>query len=356
MRGKLKKIVALLMVMMLGATALTACGSKDSADGSKAPAGSKELTIYTGLPEAEVPVYIGAFEKETGIKVNYVRLSAGEMLTRIQTEKDHPNASVMHAVSWESFIQATDEGLLEPYQAPDLADVPEQYLDSHKTWDPIYMGVLCFGVNKDWFEKNNLEYPKSWEDLLNPAYKGQISMAHPSTSGTSYSIVALLVQMMGEDKAFEYLEKLDKNVRQYTKAGSASPMEVALGEAAIALTYTHDALKPANEGYPVGVVFPSEGTGYEVGGVAIIKGGPAEELENAKTFVDWCVSPKGQQALNEAKSNRIPINTKVSVPDGLQTVDELNVIDYDPIWSAENRTRLTEKFMNEIDNAASLKE
>jgi len=348
-KGKKTRLLALAMVLLLGMSMLTACGKGGGSD-------SKELTIYTGLPEAEVPVYIGAFEKETGIKINYVRLSAGEMLTRIQTEKDNPNASVMHAVSWESFIQATDEGLLEPYQAPDLANVPEQYLDPHKTWNPIYMGVLCFGVNKDWFEKNGQQYPTSWADLLNPAYEGQISMAHPSTSGTSYSIVAVLAQMMGEDKAFAYLEQLDKNIRQYTKAGSASPMEVALGEAAIALTYTHDALKPANEGYPIEVVFPSEGTGYEVGGVAIIKGCKEAEMENAKTFVDWCVSVKGQQALNDAKSNRIPINTQATVPDGLQTVDEINVIDYDPIWSANNRARITEDFIAKVDNATELKE
>lgn len=351
MKKELKKVLALVLVMLIAAVPLTACNT-----GSNAATGSKELTIYTGLPEAEVPLYLAAFEKDTGIKVNYVRLSAGEMLTRIQTEKDNPNASVMHAVSWESFIQATDEGLLEPYQAPDLVNVPEQYLDETKTWNPIYMGVLCFGVNKDWFEKNNLEYPQSWADLLDPVYEGQISMAHPSTSGTSYSIVAVLVQMMGEEKAFEYLAELDKNIRQYTKAGSASPMEVALGEASIALTYTHDALKPANEGYPIEVVFPSEGTGYEVGGVAIIKGGPEAEVENAQIFVDWCVSTQGQQALNDAKSNRIPINTQATVPEGLQTVDEINVIDYDPIWSADNRARLTEDFIAKIDNATELKE
>ena len=314
-----------------------------------------QLTIYTGLPEAEVPTYLGAFERDTGIKINYVRLSAGEMLTRIQTEAANPNASVMHAVSSESFMQASSEGLLEPYQSPELANVADKYKDPKGVWNPYYMGALAIAINRDWFERNKIEPPTSWKDLLDEKYKGQIAMAHPTTSGTSYSVVAMFVQMWGEDEAFKYLEKLNGNIRQYTKAGSAAPMQVALGEAAIALTYAHDALKPAEEGYPVEVVFPTDGTGFEVGGIALIKGGFEKEQENARKFIDWCLSVAGQEALIESKSNRLPINSKAKATEGLKTIEQINVIDYDAVWAAENRKRLTEKFLGLVDNATSLK-
>ncbi|MBR0600178.1 ABC transporter substrate-binding protein [Sinanaerobacter chloroacetimidivorans] len=358
---RIRMCALLLAVMMVMATAAGCGSSATNSDGGqggdekKEPA-YKELTVYSALPETELPFYFNAFTQDTGIKVNYVRLSAGEMLTRVKAEASNPNASVMYGGSTDNFIAAAKDGLLEPYSSPELANVPDEYKDPDAVWSPFYVGALAFACNKDWFEKNNLEYPKTWQDLLKPEFKGQISMAHPSTSGTSFTILATIVQMMGEDKAWDYLAKLNKNVRQYTKAGAAPPMEVALGEAAIALTFSHDGLKPANEGYPIEVVFPEDGTGYEVGAIALIKGGAEKEQENAKLFIDWVLSQRGQECFIESKSNRLPINVNAKVSDGLEKISDINVIDYDAVWSGENRTRLIEEFTAKIDNAGSLKE
>ena len=112
-------------------------------------------------------------------------------------------------------------------------------------------------------------------------------MAHPATSGTAYTVLATLIQLKGEDAVWDYLAELNKNMSQYTKSGSAAPNGVALGEAAIALTFSHDGLQPTTEGYPIELSFPTDGTGYEVGAMALIKGGPADEQENAKKFIDF---------------------------------------------------------------------
>ncbi len=323
---------------------------------SAAPSGKKELTIYSAMPESEIPVYLNAFEKDTGIKVHYVRLSAGEMVTRVEAEKAKPNASMMFGGSSDTYISAAAKGLIEPYQSAELANIPEQYHDKEGNWNPIYVGAISFACNSEWFEENNVEYPKTWDDLLKPEFKEQISMAHPSTSGTSYTVLSTLVQLKGEDEAFKYLENLNENVRQYTKAGAAPPMEVGLGEAAIAITFSHDALKPAVEGYPVVVHFPEDGTGFEVGAAALLKDGPADEQENAKLFIDWLMSARGQECYIESKSNRLPVNTNAAVTEGLTPLSELNVIDYDAVWAGENRERLIKRFTDEIDNAGTLKE
>lgn len=234
--------------------------------------------------------------------------------------------------------------------------IPDQYKDKEGNWNPIYVGAITFACNSEWFKEQNLEYPKSWDDLLKPEFKDQISMAHPSTSGTSYTILATLVQLKGEEGAFEYLGKLNNNVRQYTKAGSAPPMEVGLGEAAIAITFAHDGLKPAAEGYPIEIVFPNDGTGYEVGAAALIKNGPADEVENAKKLIDWLMSARGQECFIESKSNRLPVNTNAKVTEGLVPLDNLDVIDYDAVWAGENRARLIDEFNKTVDSADSLKE
>ncbi len=315
---------------------------------------SNELTVYTAFPEAEVIYYVNAFEEETGIKVNYLRLSAGEMLTRVAAEKDNPQAALMLGGSTDNYIAAANQGLLEPYQSPELVNTPENYLDPDGYWDPIYVGAIAFACNRDWFADNGYDYPTSWDDLLDPKYQGEIIMAHPATSGTAYTVLATLIQLMGEDEVWDYMKELDKNISQYTKSGSAAPNAVALGEDAIALTFSHDGLQPTIEGYPIELSFPEDGTGYEVGATAIIKGAPADQIENAKEFIDWICSTNGQDLYAVNESFRVPTNTNATVADGLVTLDSVNVIDYDAVWAADNKDQFVDEFEEMIASSDDL--
>ena len=157
-----KRMLALLLSLVM-AMSLAACGGGDEEPAPEAegegevtaePAGSKELTVYTALPESEVVYYFNEFEKDTGIHCNYIRLSAGEMLTRVEAEKENPQASVMFGGSTDNYIAAVDKDLLEPYQSPELANTPDTYLDPTGTWNPIYVGCIAFACNKEWFAED----------------------------------------------------------------------------------------------------------------------------------------------------------------------------------------------------------
>ena len=346
-----KRLFALLLTLAMTLGMLTACGgnsdTSSEGDGGES-SGSNELTVYTAFPEAEVAYYFNAFEEATGIKVNALRLSAGEMLTRVAAEKDNPQASLMFGGSTDNYIAASSQGLLEAYQSPELSNTPENYLDPDGVWNPIYVGAIAFACNKDWFADKGYDYPTSWDDLLDPKYQDMIIMAHPATSGTAYTVLATLVQLKGDDQVWDYLEKLNTNMSQYTKSGSAAPNAVAIGEAAIALTFSHDALQLTPEGYHIELSFPTDGTGYEVGAMALIKGGKADEQENAKKFIDWMTSEAGQGCYAENDSFRVPTNTAAPVADGLVTLDEVPVIDYDAVWAASVKSEYCEQFENKI--------
>ena len=359
----MKKILAFLLAsaMMLS---LVACGGGNdapAAEEEKAPATeekapeaapgvehSKELTVYTAFPEAEVIYYYNAFEKATGIKINSIRLSAGEMLTRVEAEKANPQAALMLGGPSDNYIAAVDKGLLEPYQAKDVDKAPEAYRDPTGHWNPIYVGAIGFGCNAEWFAEKGLDYPTSWDDLLKPEFKGEVIMAHPGTSGTAYTVLATLVQLKGDEAVWDYLTKLDENVIQYTKSGAAAPNAVAMGEAAISLTFSHDALQPTVEGYPMALSFPADGTGYEIGAAAIVKGSDPAEQESAKMFIDWICSVDGQNLYAENDSFRVPTNVDAVAADGLVTLDKVNAIDFDAVWAASVKSDYVGKFEQAI--------
>lgn len=309
------------------------------------------LTIYSALPEDEISVYLNAFRKDTGITVECTRLSAGEMIDRVRQEQDSPKVSALLGGAADNYVQAGADGLLEPYQSPELLYVPEAYLDKAQVWNPIYIGVICFACNQDWFSRNHLPYPSRWDDLLSPSLAGQVVMASPETSGTSYTMLAALVQQRGEPEAWDYLRALHRNIGQYTHSGIEPVGRVQRGEFAVGIVFSHDGRRAALDGYPVELRFPEDGTGYEIGACALVRGGPAAERENARRFIDWMTSQRGQECYIEAKSSRLPANSTARSADGLPAVQDIQIAAYDPEWAGMNRSRLVEQFRLQIKGA-----
>jgi iron(III) transport system substrate-binding protein len=173
----------------------------------------------------------------------------------------------------------------------------------------IYAGGLGFGYNSDLITENP---PACWADLLDEAFRDDIQVANPNSSGTAYTLLATMVQLMGEDEAFEYLAQLHSNISQYTQSGSAPIRAAATGETAIGIVFMHDAVAQAVQGAPIVTVAPCEGTGYEVGSMSIIAGGP--NPDNAKIWYDWALSADAQELGVEANSFQVPSNANASTP------------------------------------------
>lgn len=299
------------------------------------------LHIYTALDVDEAKIYIEAFQqKYPHIKVEWVRLSAGELLARLRAEAANPQASLWLGGPSDTFIIAKEEGLLAPYkESLGWQYLPAKFKDPEGYWVGIYTGFIAFASNKDYLAQKGIEPPTSWFDLFRPEFCGKISVAFPYTSGTGYTRFATLVFLLGEDKALEYEKKLSECIHHYTKAGSAPVTEVGLGEVAVGVAFAHDVIaKGVAKGYPVVLSFPKEGTGYEIGAMALIKGAP--ELDLAKVFYDWMLSAEAQSLFK--KWYRIPLNPEAELAEGLVTAEMVNLVEYDALWAAQNRDRLCE--------------
>ncbi len=308
------------------------------------------VNAYSIWPVPYAAPLFEQFTKETGIQVRWIRQSSGTILAKVIAEKENPQADVMFGGPAETFVAAVQAGVLEPYNSPPAAGIPAAYKDPQNYWVGMALDPLVFMTNTNLLKQYGLKPPASWFDLLNPAYKGQIMFANPQTSGTGVARVATLVLLMGEEKAFEYMKALHKNVKAYTEAGAGGAIPIAIGQVAAGTFFIVDALDTLDKGYPVVITFPKEGTAQTVEAIALIRGAKNPEL--GRRLIDWAVSDAMQSLYAKLGINFLPSSPRVEIPPSVKlTLKRAKFIDYDLKWVGENRKRLVDRFVKEILSA-----
>ena len=316
---------------------------------TKAP-GTGKLTILGALVGDINDGFAKAYETESGVKTAAVRLSAGEGLAKLRADKANPQFSVWLGGAADGFIAAAKEGLLEAYVPAGAEKLAAGYKDKAGMWSGYYLGVLGVALNTKVLKDKGLPEPASWADLAKPAYKGQISMAHPASSGTAYTMMAAILQLYGKetpDKGFAYLKEFHKNVLQYQKSGAAPARQAGQGEVAIGIVFAHDILATIDAGFKdLKIMYPSEGTGWEIGAVGLVKGAP--DAVEGKKYLDWMMGGKAQSLLLSLKAYQLPLNPDAAVNPATPKLNSVKVIDYDYVWAGDRKKEFVDRFSNEI--------
>lgn len=333
----------------LTSTATLLCAQVLMAGGAFA----QSVTVYCPMSEDDCGSVLNAFKEDTGTDAQFVRIGAGEIVARIRAEKNNPQASLWLAGAADNFIQAASEGLLESHKAVGLDAVDQKYVPDGNHWTPISLSPLVFAYSQEVLDEIDAEAPTSWKSFADPVFDDSMALAHPASSGTAYVALASMVQLYGEDEAFELLKEIDKNVVQYTRSGIAPMRMVAGNEIAIAIAYTQDVEAGLSQGYQIGYSFPEDGTGFEVNAAAVIANAPEEQRESATAFLDWILTEKGQAAMGA--TFRGPIVPGYMNPDAKLDLSDVKLIDYDFGWAGENRARLLEKYENDVRHKADAK-
>lgn len=294
---------------------------------SCSPNEQRTLNLYTSLDAQEAPVYIRAFEEDTGIRVQWTRLSAGEALARLEAEKHNPQVSVWFGGPSPEYIVAGQRGLLDRFEG--------------ELWTGFYFGAIGFACNENFLRANHAVCPDSWSGLLDPKFKGQISLAYPYTSGTAYVLVVALLELMGEQAGWDYIRKLDAQVHHYNSSGSAAVTQAGLGEVGLGIAFAHDILKKGRErGYPIALSVPKDGAPVEIGAAALVKGG--KQLEEGMAFIAWLLSEKAQNLL--AEFYRVPLNPNARIAEGAIRRGDINAIEFDALAAASNQKQILAKW------------
>ncbi len=291
-----------------------------------------ELTVYGSCEEEYLAAACQHFQEVFGIKVNYQRLSTGEVQAKIEEEKGNPSADVWFGGTTDPYNVVAKEGLLEPYAAQNASHLlSDMYKDPDGNWYGIYKGILGFMVNTDELARMNLEAPADWQDLLKPEYKGLVWLSNYNTAGTAKLVINTMIQKYGHDEGIQYLVDLDKNIEVYTKSGSGPSKNVGTGECVIGIGFLHDGITQiVDNGYGnIQLVIPSSGTSFEIGATAIFKG--AAHPNAAKLWIEYALSPDCVELAQDNGSYQFLVIDNAKQPEVAEEfgLDPENVMDYD---------------------------
>jgi len=349
----MKKLIALLLALTM-VFALAACGGS-TAPATQEPAPAQEpaeepaelsamdqliadaqaegtLVVYGSCEEEYLAAACENFEKLYGIKVEYQRLSTGEVQAKIEEENGNPSADVWFGGTTDPYNVCASEGLLEAYDAMNASHITKDaYKNADNLWFGIYTGILGFMVNTDELARLNLEAPQDWADLLKPEYEGLIWLSNYQTAGTAKLVINTMIQKYGHDEGIQYLVDLDKNIEVYTKSGSGPSKNVGTGECIIGIGFLHDGITQIlDNGYGnIELIIPSSGTTCEIGATAIFKG--AAHPSAAKLWIEYALSPECVNLAQDNGSYQFLVLDNATQPQAAYDfgLDPNNVIDYD---------------------------
>lgn len=306
----------------------------------------QELKIYSIIHDEETQALTELFTKQTGIPVSYLRATTGELVNRVISEKDNPQADILLGGATAYHIQADAAGALESYTSPAAKNVPDYARSSNNTWTGFCILTLGIGVNEDRFAKKfpGIEYPKTWEDLLNPAFEGEIVMTNPVASSTAYLFVQSQLQRLGWDKGWTYLTQLAPLVGQFPDSGSAPAKLIGTGEYSIGVSYIHALAKYKAEGFNIKPIAPPQSVG-DVDCISILKN--SKNLDAAKKFVDFMLSKEAQELMSSIDFT-IPVNPDAKPANGSVSLNDIDLIKYDTKLAAEQKTEVLNKWTKEV--------
>ena len=304
-------------------------------------ANREELIIYCSHPLDLMNTILDDFKlKNPEIKVDVVTAGTGELLKRIEAERENPLGDILWGGTLNSVKSKSD--LFENYVSTNESNIYEEFQNEEGNFTRFSAIPSVIMINTNLIGNVKVE---GYADLLNPALKGKIAAADPASSSSAFEHLVNMLYAMGNgnpENGWNYVERLCANLDGKLLSGSSAVYKgVADGEYAIGLTYEEGGISYVVLGSPVKVIYMKEGVISKPDGVYIIKG--AKNLENAKKFIDYCVSLDAQNILVN-KANRRAIRTDADSSEVVIPMTEIYSITDNPDIVESNRQKWLDKF------------
>ncbi|WP_426766728.1 ABC transporter substrate-binding protein [Erwinia aphidicola] len=274
---KLKKTGALFAMMLTSGMMITDANA---------------LTVYTAGPGSLAKSLAAGYEKQTGVKVNIFQATTGKVMARLEAEQANPQADILISASWDTAEGLQQRDWLLPYQSANAEKVPAAF----KSDSYVAQGISALGIV--WNTKSGTPEPKEWQDLTRPAFKERVTTPDPSLSGASLDLLIGLQNSMG-DKAWDLFSQLKANSMVIAGPNAQALTPVLQGaKAAVFGAVDYVSYNSIQDGEAIKVIFPASGTVVAPRPMMILKS--SQHAADAKAFIDYVLSPEGQQKVADA--------------------------------------------------------
>lgn len=337
----MKRLTAVLFIVLFPCLILAGCGSSNKAASDK-PAAPKsdKLVVYCPHPLTFINPLVTEFEKQSGIKVEVVAAGSGELLKRVESEKANPLGDIFWGGSLGTMKPKAD--LFENYTSANEDKVQKAFKNVEGPLTRFTDIPSVIMVNTKLIGDIKVE---GYEDLLNPKLKGKIAFCDPAKSSSSYEHLINMLYAMGKgdpEKGWDYVKAFCANLDGKLLSGSAAVYKgVADGEYAVGCTFEEGGATYVADGAPVKLVYMKEGVISKPDGVYIIKN--AKNMENAKKFIDFITS-KDAQTIIVQKLHRRSVRDDVEPPKGLIEKSQIHIINDDEKVVVANQRQWLDKF------------
>jgi iron(III) transport system substrate-binding protein len=332
MTHRLRRLFGALVVAAAGIAGMSAAQAED-------------LIVYTALEDDQLGAYKEAFESANpDITINWVRDSTGVVTARLLAEKNNPQADVIWGLAATSLLVLDAEGMLEAYAPAGVEALKPGFVDQannppHWVGMDAWISAICYNHAEG--KLRNIPTPATWDDLLKPIYKNQITMPNPGSSGTGFLTVSAILQQRGEEAGWQYLDALHENIAVYLHSGSRPCVNAAQGEYVLGISFEYRGAQEKTKGAPIDVIIPSDGAGWDMEASAIIAG--TDKLEAAQRLLDFSVSQAANELYNQSYAVVAMPGVSRSIPNYPADAEAL-MIENDFSWSALNRERILEEW------------
>ena len=283
----MKKTLSLLLAlcMALSLFSFSALAEEDAVSGTMKVVATSESYV----------TLFDKFSAETGVKVELLSMSSGEVLAKLDAEGGSPAADLWFGGGIDAFMSAKEKGYLEQVEFDAAEQLDPLYKDAENYWFSKGITIVGFIVNNSLLAELGIEAPLSWQDLLKAEYKDEVVMSNPAVSGTNYAVVNCLLQQMGEEDGWAFFNAMNENIAYYGRRGKDPMNAVITDEFAIGITYIDRSIDTLVNDYDVDIIYPADGIPWVPEGVAAFTN--ADNTAAAKAFIEWLYTSDENLAL-----------------------------------------------------------
>ena len=295
----------LLFLIVVAGSAYMAGAGRDAA---RRP--MREITAYTTLPAEHAAILSAAYEQEYDIRINFVPLSAEDVLKRLREQADsseeNKGAAALVLADSETLGRAAADGELVPWLSEQGDQVPELFRQQDGYWVGVWYDPIVFCVNRDYL-KTQTVIPDTWKDLASrPGVR--IGITDFLAADASANLFFCMIAQFGDAAAYDIWRQIHPKVVQYARYLSNPVRQAGMGEVDIAFAVESESIRYMQDGYPLQIVYPADGTSAIITGTALPLHANEADQTTAKAFSDWLLGDEAQQVLQSQGFYFVPTN------------------------------------------------